>query len=366
MAVISLATFLSAVLSAIIGGLKKNRNLISNILRMILVYSPILLVTVFRLNTNVDDDTTYLYGSYYKFFHSVILGEDGKPFDLLNEPLSWGIIELFAKCNVPYFTMLACFGVIYVLSFSVFIEKTSVNKVLSIVIFLLSGMFTFSFAALRQSMAMSFILWAYALVCKKRKMYFKDWLKVTFVLLFGGLFHFTCVLILPVIIISKLKIKINVFLLLSVITVLMTPVIGLMLKALLSATRFGARLASEELDFAYSYVVLGSVLSIIMFMQYKVWNKRDANADFFIKMTLLFTVIMCLSSYLIDPFRIFFLFCPIFMLAIPSLLKSYDKTNAIIAGIIILGMFAVLFLRLNYNYRYESVLPIIQTAIKWR
>lgn len=364
MQVLIVATIVAIVINELLYRVGSNHAIANRTKILIIAMLPILFITVFRLNTDPTEDTTYLFGSYYQFYEFAHLG-GRRAFDLFNEPLSWGVLEVMAKMNIPYIICLGMLGAVYVLSFSVFIAKCSKNTSISLVLFLLTGLFSFSFSALRQAMGVIALLVAYGILLSKQKLSIHDWIKIVAVLTIGSLFHVTCFLMLPVFFIAKMNIKTSYFFTFMVVCLIGSPFIGGFLNSALSATKYAARLSSESFSFSFSYVLIGLAILLLMLLCYSRWQKKDHSASFSMRLTMIFVALMAASNYLIDPYRIFFLFAPFFIIVAPSVITAFEKGEKIIVTFLIVAMFAILFGITHASFTYESVLGCTSNALGW-
>ena len=135
-------------------------------------------------------------GEYYKYYN--LLKQDGNLFRLpITNKIEFGytfLCSLLVLCHAPFAVLWFIISSFVAISLIIFTNKVSSNKFMSFILFVALGVFAQSLSALRQIVAMSFLLLA---VCR---LVDKKWIIATLLILAGSLFHISaliCLLIVP-------------------------------------------------------------------------------------------------------------------------------------------------------------------------
>lgn len=151
----------------------KYKNLVKINITPVLVAMPFLLISILRYNVGKD----YM-GYVTNYFY---VGTDGR-----DELIFSLIIKLANRLNTPHFVA-AAWGVIFCLFMFCTIYRLSENKVMSVVLLLLTGFFFMSLSAMRQGAATATVLFAFSYLRKK------DYIKFYIFVVFASMMHSTSI-----------------------------------------------------------------------------------------------------------------------------------------------------------------------------
>lgn len=159
MLVVSLLILLILILRIIVGNLKASP---TNALKVesffcVIAYFCIVLLAMFRGEDVGVDTLSYI--KDYQGMHTMDWG------DIINEYKGYEgyylISKIFSMLGLPYFIWFGFVELLFVCAIARFIDKFSSDRLYSIVLFLTTGLFMFSLAGLKQTLAMSLVLYAY-------------------------------------------------------------------------------------------------------------------------------------------------------------------------------------------------------------
>lgn len=341
-----------------------------NLKRVYLIYFiPILLLFVLRWNVPPMSDTTYNVGGYSKFF-SIAKSGSVQRFGLLKEPLSWGMIALLAKLGLPWIVALGALGVVFVISYAIYIDKTCISPAQGIFIFLTTGTILFGMSALRQVMSVSFVLYAYYVFFTTEKINAVGWIKIVGSLLIGGLFHMTSIFMIPVFMLSEININRKTVLLLLALFALLRSAFGTLLLYLLRLTRFSGRLSISSYDenFAITYVLLGALFVGLIYVFYGDFSRDFPKARQAFNFSAIFLVVMLLSGYLLDAYRIMHCFTPFLIIVVPVLLSSIKKRfgRAVVSSVVFLILIVLYFRVSEHGLEFHTWLPLFPDVLTYK
>lgn len=148
------------------------------------------------LSMNID---VTRYESYYRrvsalSFKDAVLFDTGSPLYYL---LGW----LFAKCNIPFQGFMFSLAASEMGIIGRYLKKYSISPVMSFLVFLGTGGFTFLFYGMRQSVSMIILLLCFEYLINK------NYLKMVIGLLLAFGFHPTAIVFIPILIASILPIN---------------------------------------------------------------------------------------------------------------------------------------------------------------
>lgn len=164
-------------------------------LNFIFKYRLITIVTMVFMSTFKAFSVGADMGEYYKYYN--LLKQDENLFRLpITNKIEFGytfLCSLLVLCHVPFAVLWFVVSTFVVISLMVFINKVSSNKFMSFILFVALGIFAQSLSALRQIVAMAFMLLA---ICK---LVDKKWIGATLLIIAGSLFHISALMCLVVV-----------------------------------------------------------------------------------------------------------------------------------------------------------------------
>jgi len=330
--------------------------------QMLLSFVPIFFITIFRWN--MSPDTTWSFGSYYIYYERFIAGGTISPIQYM-EGLFWKPFEWLAKLGVPLWFVFVGLSIIYVYSFVWFIRRNSSSPVLSILLYTCLGFLTFPFGALKQALSETFILWAYDMLINDYEKEKRGWIKIIGVLILGGFCHNSCFFLIPIIFLAKRKYKIEKIFLITLLCVVLTPFIGEAVIRNIAMIMFSDRLANiSGYGVSESFIMLAAMILLSMLPGFKKMKQFYSQNAFLVNMVFFFLIVMVWSSYLVDPYRIIYLFLPIALILVPIEVKAVPKfeNRLLLVACLAVGLF-IYFWNLNKDVVYEFVFPYLKEII---
>lgn len=311
-------------------------------------YLGLIVLAAFRGPTVGADTLDYIsdYNEINKYsFSEVIEIYSGYEFFYL-------ICKLFKLIDLPLATWFAFIEIIYVSAIARLIHKDSTDKIYSIILFITIGLYMFSLAGLKQTMAMGLILHAFMELRNKR--YF-----TTVLLFFMAFFaHPTALVFLPAFLFYICRSVKHYNLILICFSVLFAFSLKYILASFLNVGRldhFGRYL---EINTSYSiWTLLFYILMIIVSIPFiKSYSKNCIykNEPRF-EMTCL--IIACCLQFLasLSPslFRLALYYTPFFLIYMPNVLYvRSDVARKVIKLIVILGI-VFFYAYTNRNFVYS-------------
>ncbi len=179
-------------------GREKLKDILSkqNILYIIFFVALFIFMAFRAVNVGTDNAT------YQKIYYKIASGEITLFSEI--EFLFSLLCLIFSKLGFSYLAFQIVVSIFILTIFFVVISKLSLNKNYSIFLFVVTGVYFFSFNAIRQSMSICFVLLGILLYLKKNKM--------TYYFLFvfiACLFHKSAILMIPCILLFKREMKLE-------------------------------------------------------------------------------------------------------------------------------------------------------------
>lgn len=243
---------------------------------------------------------------------------------------------------------------IFLSSVFALIYRKSQYPLFSIFVFICLGLYTFSFSTIRQTLAISFCVWSY-LSLDKRK------IRSLVLLLIGALFHYSAVVFLPVIIlkrfkITKFRVVINI-LLVVLITVFYNKLIPIFSYVVLLS---GSNKTYESVQTGGIGMIAFLLLLYIMFVcTYKVDYEKSILIDlgfydetycYSTEIEILFVLMAALifsaTRFNMAAMRLYYYYLFFMVVSIPNLLFHIKKKNNRVifgAGIVVIMLYFLAF-----------------------
>lgn len=305
---------------------------------MIMAFLPIAFIFLFRWEIGIDSN--WKFGSYPYYYRA--LSEGNHIF--IAEPVFEFIANLCARLGVSYFWWLFILGCIYLYAIAKFIRLKSCSYSISIFLFLITDLFFFGVGALRQALAISFLLLLYCEEDKEHK-----WKKM--ILMFLAIFsHTSAILGVLCYLFGNIKLSRKNVIYTTIGIIIISPITTYILKFIVQFSKYGILYKNSGLvsnQFAISYVVLSGSILICTILEYDyLYNEKTSRL---INLLVLFFFFMINSGALIQTFRIVYYFMPAVVVLIPEIFKkSHNKLSKVILGTI--ATISVIFVFYNTYY----------------
>lgn len=237
-------------------------------------------------------------------------------------------------------------GLLFTTSICITVYRNSEDVMLSMVMCICLGLYTFMIQGLRQGIAMSICLFAIE-ACKKRNLF-----RFLILILLAFVFHRTCLVFLPVYFLYGLKFDGKTKIVMPIVAAVLLVISPLIVK-------YGnAFLDREYLDTVESGAVIAMLTyAIIVAVAFIFLNEKntDNNNTFFIFITVLgmsFYAMRYIGAQAMERTSFYFLFGQAIVL--PTVIGKFDSTLRVIINFLVCVLSIALFIyRLNTSYGLE-------------
>ncbi len=227
------------------------------------------------------------------------------------------IIGIFSKDEFFFFFITSAITSIF---FYKSIIENSDFPWMSLLIYVIGGMYIDSLNVVRQYVAISIFIYSLKYVRNK------DFIKYLFLIIIASLFHNSAFMLIPAywLLSSKPSLKRNIILLLIMISLM--PVANMLFLKLISITKYSYYIDSSygSANPTYSELIISSILLIISILFSK-QNKNNINYNIYSNMTFLFFCTSLLSFKILLAYRLVMYFKISMIFLIPTIIKTTVK-----------------------------------------
>lgn len=290
-------------------------------LKVILAFFPLFLVELFRWNVGVD----VVYGSgYYFYAYEAVKHGLGNIFHY--EP---GFYNLMRLSNAMHFNLYAFYcliTIIFFVCFTRFIYEKSEDLILSIILFVISDLYLFTFSTLRQTLGIAIALYPFMKMIKEDNYYRKVmwWLSVILAISF----HSSILYLFLITFISKIKFSRKKIITLVPILCVLSLITEKVFAKILSFVPYVSKYLGSNMDvskFSITYFGIALALFLISVFYYKELMMEDEKSYVLINICAFTAVLMLNSKLLIMPYRIYPLFIPAYIILCTKIIKLKRK-----------------------------------------
>lgn len=333
---------------------------------MFLVVSGLALAAVLALrNAEFGNIDMSRYQRYYwdmkyedNFFNAIFLS-NGK------DKGYWGISWLFSKFGFSFQNYISTISVFTICVYLYYIWRYSPNGLLSNMIFIGSGCYTFMFYGIRQMLAMTFVLIAIELYHRRLYIY------LTLIYIVAILCHWSAYVIIPLLLVGRLK-----FTHFVVYGYFTTLIIMLLFSDQIG--HFITIMASEEYEDVYASSGRIGAVAIICLMVL-IWYliiyhqsiKKNEKQTFVLHGLVILTMIQIASSYAYSFTRLnYYYMFAIMTIAVPmgfdrdSMALKYGKDAKILSYLLSMA-YMILMVYLFFNYVQADRTGLAEYVFKW-
>lgn len=260
--------------------------------------------------------------------------------------LNW----LLSKVGFGSQGLLAVCAAINVISIGRFVYKYSDEPALSFAIFISFNMYYYCFGILRQSLALSVMLWAVPYIMDRK------YLKAAIVILFAFFMHRTAIVVFPLIILANIKVKKNYFIYTYMVGAILIFAASLIYRTLILRLMQLMNIGYISIDFHINnFTVLIMAIGIIIYLiiDFKVFEIQSLNLSCW-AVVLLFLFqpfAMCNETFA----RATEMYTVFFIVLIPGLIYRYKNKNTRIIGEICVFILMLGFM--IYSYSKSEIVP---------
>lgn len=321
--------------------------------KTVICFFPFFFLMAFRWNLGVD--TFYGIGHYSRAYYLASQG-----INTVNYPwLFFKVYSFFSSLGIPLFWFYFFVTCIYFYSIISLIKDLHLDITWSCLAFFGTDMLIFAFSAVRQSLSLSFVIFAL-------KYYFvesnRSNIKCIVFLILASMIHPTCVVYVFIFGIEKIltfnsikEISRKRIINLIIGGIISSPILYIAAKFLLNNSNYA--LNSVELKFTSSYLLF---YAILLYFCYESKNQilcKNSKFDVLIIAVIILFVAAIISPAIYHMDRVFHLFSPIYLIVIPTIAKSISKKEMkVVFRCLMIFMFCV-FLKSYFivgNINYET------------
>ncbi len=249
----------------------------------IVIAFQMFLILALRDDTLGVDYSNYLAG--FKYIKNLSITELFSSFRLIKtaklvHPFSYesayvALNWIVGKIGLDFHGLLVICAAINMISFGNFIYQYSDNPVLSYAMFSALGMYTYCFGILRQSLAVSIVLWAIPAILENKR------IKSIVVIFIGFLFHRTAILFLPFILLVDRNVTKKIFqyciVIWGVLIIIAVPLYNFFIANVINFFGFSGY-QTAQLEYNYLIIIMSVVVFVIYFViNFKVFDNRELN-----------------------------------------------------------------------------------------
>lgn len=292
-----------------------------SISKVIIVYFAFFFIAAFRWNMGID--SYYGVGHYSVGYYWASQGINRFNYDI-------GFFKFFEMCSkngMPIFWCYFIISLLYFIAVIWLVKEMELDLSWSVITFFGVDMLIFTFSAVRQTLAFTFILFAMGFYFDSRK---RGYLYSLLMLIIATAIHSTSALyfvlflvdyIVKIIYKKDLK-KRNIRQLISL-GALLSPLIYFIIKKILATSQYSN--STAILKFTPSYLVFYCILLYAGYRYRDIILKKNPKYSLLILSFIVLVILGLVSSAIYHMDRIFHLFTPIYFIFIPVLWESVPK-----------------------------------------
>lgn len=268
------------------------------------------------------------------------------------------IIGNFSKDSFYFFFISA-------LATSVFsykgILKNSEKPSLSLLLFIICGLYMDSMNAVRQYIAISIFIYAITFIFEKNFKNYLIWIII------ASLFHSSVLIMIPVYFFCKSRLTLKKRTIIFLALILLLPFVNQLFIGIISKTKYSYYLTSAygTANPTYSELIVSSILFVISSFLYKK-GKNNEKFNVYYNLTFLFLIVAILSFKVLLAYRIimYFKISTIFM--VPTIINTIEnKKNKLVFYIMFICLFSGITLIGAYKFGWYDT-KYISIIEKWR
>lgn len=291
------------------------------------------------------------YTTYSKYqIPAVLEGREVKVESLYRWVIRIGYL-IGGKSTYQYIFAITNFLIVFFLF--LYIKRLSLNKVLSIIVFMSTGFFFFSLSGMRQSIGVAIALWSLKYIEEKK------FIPYVITILLASLFHTAVIIFLVFYFLSDIKINPFVVALVMLAVNRLAPylrniIISISDRVGLYSEYFGGTFDTG----GYNKIFVVLILLVMLFV---CLSRLVLGKEVFYKNNTALNIhyvacmVVAMISYLPTPSRLLFLFIPVYITLIPNLVVQYKNKNIrvilylIVVSVCIFFMYELLFVQNSYG-----------------
>lgn len=260
--------------------------------------------------------------------------------------LNW----LVSKMGIGFQGLLAVCAAINVISIGSFIYKYSEEPLLSFSIFISFNIYLYCFGIIRQSLALSIVLWAVPNIINKK--YFK----ASLIIMVAFLMHRVAIIILPMILLARIRVKKIHFVYTYMVAVVLMFAAPLIYKMVISGIMHSMGINRFTVDFRinnFTILIMIIGLLICLFFDFEVFENQSLNLSCWsVVLLILFEPFAMCNEVFARSMELYTVFL---IILVPGLIYKYKnkKTQTITQ----IGVFILMFGYMIYSYSGSAIVP---------
>ena len=264
----------------------------------------------------------------------------------------YGLSKLFYMAGMPVQIWFGFLEAVYLYAMMKLINKFSKDKIFSLLVFVTIGLFSFSLAGLKQTLAMSMMMFSFIYFLDKKYIISLVLILATYYTHQAGLIFLAAF---PLYYVRKTKWFIPMIIILCALIYFYSYLFMAAMVNVLDNEKWESYLVTES---SYTYVtfIFYSVITIVAFLNFKNYNCVDPE---FAKLMLGLSTLGCGLQLLagVSPslFRLAYLYTPFMMILLPNSVYFAKPSNRIIVKLILMCCIIFYFLYTNRHWPYSFV-----------
>lgn len=240
-----------------------------------------------------------------------------------------------------FHALLLVFAILYMGCLAYLLRKESDNPLVSFIVFITMGYFSFQMNGVRQGLAMAFLMLAY-IPLKRRK-----WLPFLFLVFCGYLFHGTSLVFLIAYPLSYIPLnKKAIFAYSAVVVISLVYGQELLNSFVEDASNYDARFEmykTYQAKLNYSGLIQLLLFAIVSFRYYNSVIKKDASAVYLYMMLILSIIFQSMAVFIAELFRVSMYFNIFLVLLLPKVFDAMPASNRRLYSVGLCGLLLVYF-----------------------
>lgn len=256
--------------------------------------------------------------------------------------------------------VLLIFAVIYMSAFGKLIYKESPNLLISFIVFISLGFFSFSMHGVRQGLAIAIIMFSYFPLRDKKILQFVG------LVLIASLYHSTAIIFLIAYPCCRLGFnKKSAILYIGILAVLLVAGNDLVRMFALEVSAYDARFegyAETDRALSYSGFIQLCLFFLLVLFNIKSFKKKDKDSSLLITLLVLALIFQSCAVFIAELFRIAMYFSIFLVILLPRVLATYPtkykKEVTLILCVLLLVYFYSIPYKLEYSFFWNNLYQI--------
>lgn len=262
----------------------------------------------------------------------------------------YSLSKLFHIIGLPVQVWFGFIEALYVYALMKLVGNFSKDKILSLLVYTTIGLFSFSLAGLKQTLAMSFMMFSFIGFINKKYLLAGLFVIVTYFT------HQSALILLaayPIFYLRKSRLLIPIALLLCLLIYTNANLFMQIMVDALDSKRYASYLVTNS-GYSFTTLIFYAVITMIAGVNFKSYSKLDPEYSMlFLALSILGCGIQSLASVSPSLFRLAFLYTPFMMIIIPN--AAYYSKNSKWVRAILMSCIIFYFLYTNRHWPYSFV-----------